>query len=81
MNVAAKPQSVYFSIKGQVVIPKRLREEFEIGEGTRAYVEATPDGILLRPVTAKFIRGLRGSLKGRGVLKALCEDRKAERER
>ena len=49
MNVATKAESVYFSVKGQVVIPRRLRKEFEIEEGTRAYVEATPEGILLRP--------------------------------
>ena len=71
---------VSFSIKGQVVIPRRLRREFEIEAGTRAYAEATPEGILLRPVTAKFIRGLRGSLKGRGVLNALMADRQRERE-
>jgi AbrB family looped-hinge helix DNA binding protein len=80
MSVATKVESVYFSVKGQVVIPRRLRKEFEIEEGTRAYVESTPEGILLKPVTAKFIRGLRGSLKGRGVMKAMMEDRKRERE-
>jgi tetratricopeptide (TPR) repeat protein len=39
-----------------------------------------PEGIVIKPVTAKFIRGLRGSLKGKGVLKAMMEDRKSERE-
>ena len=80
MNVPTKSESVYFSTKGQVVIPRRLRKEFEIEEGTRAYVEATAEGILIKPVTPKFIRGLRGSLRGKGVLKAMMEDRKAERE-
>jgi AbrB family looped-hinge helix DNA binding protein len=80
MNVAAKAETVYFSIKGQVVIPRRLRKEFEIEEGTRAYVEATQEGILIKPLTSKFIRSLRGSLKGKGVMKAMMEDRKAERE-
>ena len=80
MKVGQKAESVYFSIKGQVVIPRRLRKDFEIEEGTRAYVEATPEGILIKPLTAKFIRGLRGSLRGKGVLKAMMEDRKAERE-
>ncbi|MCU0785339.1 MAG: AbrB/MazE/SpoVT family DNA-binding domain-containing protein [Verrucomicrobia bacterium] len=80
MTVATKAESVYFSIKGQVVIPRRLRREFEIEEGTRAYVQSTPEGILIKPVTTKFIRSLRGSLKGKGVMKAMMEDRKAERE-
>ncbi len=80
MNVPTKIESVYFSVKGQVVIPRRLRQEYEIEEGTRAYVEGTPEGILIKPVTTKFIRSLRGSLKGKGVMKAMMEDRKAERE-
>ena len=63
-----------------MVIPRHLRREFEIEEGTRAQVEATPEGILLKPVTMKYIRSLRGSLKGKGVMKAMMEDRKAERE-
>jgi len=80
MNVATKADSVYFSSKGQVVIPRHLRKEFEIEEGTRAYVESTLEGILIKPVTSKFIRGLRGSLKGKGLLKAMMADRQAERE-
>ena len=80
MNVALKAESVYFSVKGQVVIPRRLRKEFEIEEGTKATVVATDEGILIKPVTGKFIRSLRGSLKGKGVMKAMMEDRKAERE-
>ena len=63
MSVAQKAESVYFSVKGQVVIPRRLRKEFEIEEGTRAYVEATPEGILIKPVTATTIRRMRGILK------------------
>ena len=77
---ATKTDTVYFSVKGQVVIPRWLRKEFEIEEGTRAYVQSTSQGILLKPVTSAYIRSLRGSLKGRGVLKALREDRQRERE-
>ena len=80
MSVATKADTVYFSVKGQVVIPRRLRKEFEIEEGTRAYVQSTPEGILIKPVTTKFIRSLRGTLKGKGVLKAMMEDCKVERE-
>ncbi len=80
MNVALKSEPVTFSTKGQVVIPRHLRREFDIEDGTRAYLESTPDGILIKPVTGKFIRGLRGSLKGKGVLKAMMDDRQAERD-
>ncbi|MBM3335714.1 AbrB/MazE/SpoVT family DNA-binding domain-containing protein [Candidatus Sumerlaeota bacterium] len=80
MNRATKADTVYFSVKGQIVIPRWLRKEFEIEEGTRAHVQATPQGILITPITRAYIRSLRGSLKGTGVLKALLEDRKRERE-
>ncbi len=36
------------STKGQVILPKSLREERHWGAGTRLVVEATDDGILLR---------------------------------
>jgi bifunctional DNA-binding transcriptional regulator/antitoxin component of YhaV-PrlF toxin-antitoxin module len=72
--------TVYFSVKGQIVIPRWLRKEFEIEKGTRAFVQSTPQGILIKPVTRAYIKSLRGSLKGSGVMKALTEERKRERE-
>jgi AbrB family looped-hinge helix DNA binding protein len=80
MKRGTKADTVYFSAKGQVVIPRRLRKEFEIERGTRAHVESTPEGILIKPVTRAYIRSLRGSLRGSGVMQALREDRKRERE-
>jgi AbrB family looped-hinge helix DNA binding protein len=58
-----KTDTVWFTTKGQVVIPLRLRKQFEIEDGTKAVVQATPEGILLKPVTAALIR------RGRGILK------------
>jgi AbrB family looped-hinge helix DNA binding protein len=63
MSTATKPDSVWFTTKGQVVIPMRVRKLFHIEDGTRAIVTATEDGILLKPVTAVTIRKLRGILK------------------
>jgi len=80
MNKGTKTDTIYFSVKGQVVIPRWLRKQFDIEAGTRAHVMATPEGILIKPVTRAFIRSLRGSLKGSGALKALMEDRRRERE-
>lgn len=80
MSVAAKSKIVSFSNNGRVVIPRWLRKEFEIEAGTRACVVSTPEGILIKPVTAKFIRNLRGTLKGKGTMKAMMEDRKKARE-
>jgi AbrB family looped-hinge helix DNA binding protein len=63
MNVTEKVDTVWFTTKGQVVIPLRLRKQFQIEDGTKAVVQATPEGILLKPVTATTIRKLRGILK------------------
>lgn len=79
MIQAHKTDTVSFSAKGQLVIPRWLRNEFGIEEGTKAAVTATPEGILLKPITRGYIRSLRGSLKGKGVMKALLDDRKRER--
>jgi AbrB family looped-hinge helix DNA binding protein len=75
-----KTDTVYFSIKGQVVIPRRLRREFEIEEGTRAHVMATPEGILIKPITAKHIRSIRGSLKGSKAMNVFMSERRKERD-
>ena len=63
MNTTEKADTVWFTTKGQVVIPLRLRKLFQIGDGTRAIVTATSEGILLKPVTAALIK------RGRGIIK------------
>jgi AbrB family looped-hinge helix DNA binding protein len=63
MSTTGKTDSVWFTTKGQVVIPAWLRRQFQIENGTKAVVQATPEGILLKPVTAATIRRLRGILK------------------
>ena len=78
--MATQIDTVYFSVKGQVVIPRRLRKEFEIEAGTRACVQSTPQGILIKPLTAKHIRSLRGSLKGSRAMAVFTSERKKERE-
>jgi bifunctional DNA-binding transcriptional regulator/antitoxin component of YhaV-PrlF toxin-antitoxin module len=80
MNAATKTDIVHFSIKGQVVIPRRLRKEFEIEKGTRACVQSTPQGILITPLTARHIHSLRGSLKGSKAMQVFASERKKERD-
>ena len=74
MSVTEKPETVRFTTKGQVVIPLRLRKQFEIEDGTKAMVQATPDGILLKPMTAALIRRGRGILKRASGHGSLAED-------
>ena len=80
MKATNKTDTIYFTVKGQVVIPSWLRKQFDIEAGTRAMVYPEGDAIVLKPITSKHIKNLRGSLKGSGVLKSLMNDRKRERE-
>jgi AbrB family looped-hinge helix DNA binding protein len=84
MNTTESANSVKFTTKGQVVIPLRLRKQFHIEEGTRALVEATADGILLKPVTAASIRRLRGILKRppgeKPFAQEMADHKRAEKE-
>jgi AbrB family looped-hinge helix DNA binding protein len=79
MQSHLQSETVQFTTKGQVVIPAKFRKDFGIEEGTKASVIKTPEGILLRPITRTYIKSLRGSLKGRGVMKSMMADRKHER--
>ena len=74
MSTTEKPNTVWFTTKGQVVIPLRLRKQFDIEDGTKAVVQATPEGILLKPVTAALIKRGRGILKRTQGSKPLSED-------
>ena len=80
MIAILKMETVNFGTKGQVVIPRRLRKEFEIEEGTKATVVSTPEGILLKPITRSYIKSLRGSLKGTKAMETFMAERKRERD-
>ena len=74
MSTIAKIDSVWFTTKGQVVIPAWLRKQFDIEDGTKAVVQATTEGILLKPVTAALIKRGRGILKRKSGDKPLAEE-------
>ena len=80
MIATLKMDTVSFGTKGQVVIPRRLRREFEIEDGTKATVVSTPEGILLKPITRAYIKSLRGSLKGTKAMETFMAERKRERD-
>ncbi len=45
--------------KGQIVIPKELRNKYKLNPGTIVFFEETASGIILRQVDAAFIRNKR----------------------
>jgi len=84
MNMTEAANAVWFTTKGQVVIPLRLRKQFHIEDGTKAILEATPDGILLKPVTSWAIERDFGLLKrkagGKSFAEEWAEHKREERE-
>jgi AbrB family looped-hinge helix DNA binding protein len=79
MSSPPKTDTVSFTVKGQIVIPKWLRTDFGIDEGTRAVVYRQNDHIVLKPLTAQHYRRLRGSLKGTKAMEVFKSERKRER--
>ena len=80
MSETPRTDTVSFTVKGQIVIPRWLRKDFEIDEGTRAVVYKQDDHIVLKPLTAQHYRRLRGSLKGTKAMEVFMSERKRERD-
>ena len=70
------------TIKGQIVIPSSVRRKFGIREGTRIQIEADEKThhIILTPITREYIFSLRGKYRGKGLMKALMEEKQREKE-
>lgn len=66
--------------KGQIVIPVRLRKKVGMTEGTRIFLEEKNGDIVLHPATPEFYDRMCGILKGSGLVKALEEFRREEKE-
>lgn len=64
------PITTVISTKGQVILPKSIRDQRHWGAGTRLTVENTPDGVLLKTIPAfpsTDIDSLFGSLHHEGA--------------
>ena len=73
---AAKQLTTKVSTKGQVILPKSIRQDRRWSPGTRLIVEDTPDGVLLKaaPVfAATRPDDVYGSLPSKGPPKTLEE--------
>jgi AbrB family looped-hinge helix DNA binding protein len=72
------------TVKGQVVIPAKLRKKYGIRKGTKVSISESSDqgGIILRPLSDDPIGASKGMLKGgTSILKAMLRDRKEEAAR
>jgi len=67
--------------KGQVVIPKRLREKYGIRSATAIRWIEKDQGILMVPESEDPIVEARGMLKGSGILKAYLKEKRREKQK
>ena len=72
----------YMTVKGQIVIPSKIRRKLGMTESTRIQVDVDEQAhkIILTPITREYIQSLRGKYKGKGLLKALAAEKKREKE-
>jgi AbrB family looped-hinge helix DNA binding protein len=71
----------YSTTKGQIVIPSSLRRKYGIKVGTKILVYDDGEHIILKPLTEQYLRKLQGTLKGKGALKVLLQERARDKER
>ena len=74
-------ESSVVTMKGQIVIPARLRKQVGLKQGTRVYLEERDGYIIVHPATPSFYEKTCGILKGGRLLKALKESRQSDRKR
>ena len=67
--------------KGQIVIPKWLREKYAIFPATSIRWVEKEDGILMVPESQDPVKEARGMLQGFGILKALVREKKLEKNK
>jgi AbrB family looped-hinge helix DNA binding protein len=63
------------TIKGQVVIPAKIRHRLGIKKGSKLHVEERNGEIILRPLNKEYFQKMSGVLKGGGLVKSLEETR------
>ena len=76
------------SSKGQIVIPRDLREKHRLTPGVRLQIAETDEGLVLSPIKqarrstrVSGWRALRGSAKGTDALKQHLEEHRREAKR
>ncbi|MBW2739156.1 MAG: AbrB/MazE/SpoVT family DNA-binding domain-containing protein [Deltaproteobacteria bacterium] len=67
--------------KGQVVIPKKIRQKYRIQSSTSIRWIEKEEGILMVPDSEDPIEAARGMFSGSGILKAYLQEKKREKER
>lgn len=56
-------ESSVITAKGQIVIPRRIRDKYKLTPGTKLIFKETKKGLMLQPIDANFIKSLIGIAK------------------
>jgi len=75
----SRAMEIRTTAKGQIVIPAVLRRKYGIKKGTRIVIIDNGNSIILKPMTEEYLKKLQGSLKGKGGLKVLIDERPKDR--
>ena len=74
-------ETTVVTVKGQIVIPSRIRRRYGIKEGTRVCLIERNGEIILKPITREYFYKMAGFLgKEKKLLKALQREKERERE-
>jgi AbrB family looped-hinge helix DNA binding protein len=69
------------TVKGQIVIPAKIRRKFGIKKGTKIVFVEQDGKLMIQPLGKNYFESLAGILGTNGdMLKGLLEDKKKERE-
>ena len=70
------------SIKGQIVVPAKIRKRLGLKKGSMVAIIEEPNGFWVRPVEREYFDHYAGILPGKGkATKALLKERRRERKR
>jgi AbrB family looped-hinge helix DNA binding protein len=67
--------------KGQLLIPKRLRNKYGIKAGVKVIFEETPEGVVLRPMNAQYFKSFVGILGSGGDFRKEMKEFKEEEKK
>jgi AbrB family looped-hinge helix DNA binding protein len=74
-------ESSVVTVKGQIVVPARIRRKFGIKKGTKVAFDEQEGKLTLQPLNKNYFASLAGVLGTKGkLLRSLMESKKKERE-
>jgi AbrB family looped-hinge helix DNA binding protein len=67
--------------KGQLLIPKRIRDKYGIKSGVKVIFEETDKGVIIYPINQQYFNSFIGILKSDGELKEEMKQHKQEEKK